>query len=438
MASSEAQGSNHGDRNPAKQLWEFPLIKALFGRRSRRFGLGMEFPPGPMAFKSRHEPVALTRHEQDLLVAAAAGVSGWNFGIPYSPSTENAHSNYAVRLTGRTFPTGAGIGTPELFYTDDDGVYLTNLRDKPPAGNQEVSSPEDFQKALEVCRQNSLTVSDHRLTVPRESSFIAEHNLWSANFPGSTLFMPVTDMGEYFIGMLAMLVQNGNVVYDNLTGRVAGDMAPFIRSGLVQDNKRAALSMLEQTALTGMAASLAIMGQNIMLMIQAMGLGGWLYTGIDSYGLMGAAAEDGVPGLGFRFQRDSRWIAPNPIGLDGYYESVCPPYNPDMRSAVAKVVERKFGKDGTYNPELPGPFRDNKLVKGSVQSHSEEMVDCLGEICQYIYDTHGKFPATVPTIFMHAVIQAQHIDTEFYDAHYGPGAYLDTQANHMADWHGLP
>ncbi len=54
----------------------------------------MELPPGPLAFKSRHAPVALEPQEQELLVAAAGGVSGWNFGIPYSPSTEDAYSNY--------------------------------------------------------------------------------------------------------------------------------------------------------------------------------------------------------------------------------------------------------------------------------------------------------------------------------------------------------
>jgi hypothetical protein len=33
-------------------------------------------------------------------------------------------------------------------------------------------------------------------------------------------------------------------------------------------------------------------------------------------------------------------------------------------------------------------------------------------------------------------VQAQHIDTEFYDAHYQAGAYLDTHAKHMQQWHG--
>jgi nucleoside-diphosphate-sugar epimerase len=29
-----------------------------------------------------------------------------------------------------------------------------------------------------------------------------------------------------------------------------------------------------------------------------------------------------------------------------------------------------------------------------------------------------------------------HIDTEFYDEHYQPGAYLETHAKHMQRWHG--
>src|SRR5690606_849993 len=39
------------DRLLAEAL-RFPLFSALFGRRSRRFGWGMEIPRGPLAFRS--------------------------------------------------------------------------------------------------------------------------------------------------------------------------------------------------------------------------------------------------------------------------------------------------------------------------------------------------------------------------------------------------
>ena len=152
---------------------------------------------------------------------------------------------------------------------------------------------------------------------------------------------------------------------------------------------------------------------------------------------MGAFAEQGIPGLGFRFQRDPRWPVPNPVGLDGHYESLCPPYYADMRAAARQVAEWKFGEGGTYDPETPGPFRRNAEVKGSVVPYSEEIIACAGEVAQYIYDTYGKFPGTVPTIAMLMLVQAQHIDTEFYDTHYQEGAYLDTHADHMRLWHDI-
>jgi hypothetical protein len=35
---------------------------------------------------------------------------------------------------------------------------------------------------------------------------------------------------------------------------------------------------------------------------------------------------------------------------------------------------------------------------------------CTGETAQYIYDTYGKFPATIPTIVLAEFVQDQHLD----------------------------
>jgi hypothetical protein len=32
-------------------------------------------------------------------------------------------------------------------------------------------------------------------------------------------------------------------------------------------------------------------------------------------------------------------------------------------------------------------------------------------------------------------LQAQHLDVDFYDEFFGPGAYLPTHADHQARWH---
>jgi hypothetical protein len=33
-------------------------------------------------------------------------------------------------------------------------------------------------------------------------------------------------------------------------------------------------------------------------------------------------------------------------------------------------------------------------------------------------------------------VQAHHLDLDFYDHHFKPGAYLHTHAEHMQRWHG--
>ena len=65
--------------------WSYPLFEALYGRRSRRFGLGFEMPEGPFRYKSAHTPVPLSEIEEALLVGAGAGFSGlalWDLPTP--------------------------------------------------------------------------------------------------------------------------------------------------------------------------------------------------------------------------------------------------------------------------------------------------------------------------------------------------------------------
>ena len=47
----------------------------------------------------------------------------------------------------------------------------------------------------------------------------------------------------------------------------------------------------------------------------------------------------------------------------------------------------------------------------------------------------GKFPGTVPTLFILNYLQAHHLDLEFYDRFFEPGAYLRSHADHMQRWH---
>ena len=86
---------------------------------------------------------------------------------------------------------------------------------------------------------------------------------------------------------------------------------------------------------------------NGALLLQAMGLGGWSYDGIEHMALLGASGEDAVPGLGFRYDTDPRWGTPNPTGrTDGTFHAYCPPHFASMADAVEALAQRKFGPGG--------------------------------------------------------------------------------------------
>ena len=74
-------------------------------------------------------------------------------------------------------------------------------------------------------------------------------------------------------------------------------------------------------------------------------------------------------------------------------------------------------------------------MRESAQVHRDEFKECVTIMAQYIYDGFGKFPGTVPSIFILTYLQAHHLELEFYEHHFGPGAY-QTHADHMARWHG--
>ena len=177
------------------------------------------------------------------------------------------------------------------------------------------------------------------------------------------------------------------------------------------------------------------MAHNMVLMMQAIGLGGLYFGGLNSSSVMGSPTMKDVKGLGFTFIENEKWIVPNPVGLDGFYEGHCPPYYKDMREAVDAVLERKFGPEGAYHPDDNGPWKNASKVKATVKPYSDEIVNCISEVAEYVLEKYGKFPGTIPTMVIPGFVQAHHIDTEYYDHNYKSGSYLKSHAEHMANWH---
>lgn len=416
-----------------QDMLEFGLLESLLGRRSRRFFMGAEISDGVFAYKSKHAPVPLSELEKLLVISACGGNTGWNHLIYRAQRYAPHLSNYAGAAGGRTFPSAAGFHTSMTFFTDDAGVYVLDNRDASAAGDRKEDGSLELEAVLGALKSQIKKIQNGRLGLPAQVPYVEAHNTWVANQPGTLLVIPVGDLAQHVLLSICYMLQNGLVLTDDIHKRAIPGIEKF--KDIVDTSNVWPITFLEQWSMAEVTAELSTSCYAGALMLQAMGLGGWMFNGIDPFSMLGASGAAECPGLGFRYDTDPGWPYPNPTGLVGIMEGYCPPHYSDMRAAVEALCVRKFGVGGPFHPDTPGYWKDSRKVRTAAQVHDEKFKECVALQAQYIYDTFGKFPGTVPSIFLITYLQAHHLDLEFYDKFYQPGAYLPSHAAHMARWH---
>jgi hypothetical protein len=416
-----------------QDMLSFGLIEGLLNRRSRRFFMGAEIPDGVFAHKSNHKPVPLTDLEKMLVVSACGGNTSWHHMIYRGASYKPHLSNYSGAAGGRVFPSAAGFQTSQTFFTDDEGVYILEMRDAPAFAERASDGSLNIDEFVDNVQKQVRKLQDGRLRLPSEVPFTEAHNTWVFNKPSTLLVIPVGDLSQHVLLNICYMLQNGLVLYDDINKQAIPGIEQF--KDVVDIENVWPITLVEQWSLSELTVELGTSCYAGTLMLQAMGLGGWMFNGVDPFAMLGASGYPEVPGLGFRYDKDERWPYPNPTGLEGVMEGYCPPYYPDMRAAVEAVCQRKFGPGGPFHPDTPGPWKEGPKVRSSAQVHGERFRECVALQSQYVYDTFGKFPGTVPSMFLIMYLQAHHIDLDFYDKFYKPGSYLKTHANHLAHWH---
>ncbi len=92
-----------------------------------------------------------------------------------------------------------------------------------------------------------------------------------------------------------------------------------------------------------------------MLILQAMGLGGWMYDSIDPCSVLGASGNPEVPGLGFRYDTDGRWPPPIPPAFPASLRAT--PRRTTGSCAVLSTLQRNesSGAAAPSTPELRAP-----------------------------------------------------------------------------------
>ena len=399
--------------------------------------MGFEMTEGPFQYKSQRAPVPLSDIEEALLVAAGVGFSGialWDQSRPLPYRAQD----------GRTFPSTSRGRRTALFLTNDQGVYVIDPAGGSAGSLREVDKPDEREKILALYREHRKELRPGRLNIPRRVPPLSGHNLWDSNMPGSTLFMPVCDVSLSLIGLIAQFVDGklerfaakhggGMHIVDDRHGFRPAGTEQWLKSGFLDEEQVLPLSILERQACYFMFSEPAVICQNIFLATEALGVGGWMHCGFLSSDVLGA--------LDFRtvVPRGMAALA-NPVGLDGVFEACCPPYYPSMDAAVDAVLDPMSRKHqapaGVSQSRGPVPHLVSEAEhrEGTVEITAEGIA-CTKAICNYIYNTYGRFPGGVDAMHLMWFMQAHHLDTDYYDKFFRPGAYGPTHAAHMTKWH---
>lgn len=398
-----------------EQALRVPLFETILSRRARRFAAGATLPGGPTSWRSQQPPLPLSPLEQDLLLAAGTGLSGLQLGDWSYRDERGAGTggNALAAFAGRTGASPCGIQAAQLFVTDDEQTSFIAVRRRlPDAGENPLAC------AVEGVRKYRTRVLDRRVEIPRAAPIMPAFNHWDVNVPGSTVFMPVSDVTRGLLNVILMYLDEPHRYYivDSRSGA-----EPLAGCDWLDRSRVIDLAEMERGVWTDLVGvEPALMGENIYLALQAIGLGGWLFSAPRAAALFAA--------LGFRFE-DGR-----PLGLDGVYEPLVPPYVAGPEQAVRALYAEKWGEGGTFAGGET-PFNPRLSIDHQVPRTSERALEAGARLYAYCLEQYGRFPATVPAIAPGVWVQAHHLETAFYDHYYGEGAYPDTVRDHLARWH---
>jgi len=339
-----------------------------------------------------------------------------------------------------------------LIVTNDSGTYLYRRpQDMPPAGLPaliDLAGKDDFSKAAERLR---VRISEKRTVTRSEPIYNINANRWSVHAPGTSYYLPVNELTFMYInGLLEILNEStGLYILDERAGFRPAGLAKFAKSkgGHLSDNpaegKVATVALIERLVTEFVTVEQGMMLQNLGLMAQSLGLGGFPnfanhdFAWFEALGFtmerMPASKYLGVrglPAIGMKLLgRDSE--VPIPIALERHglsiLNSYSPPHFPSMRAAVEAVIQQKFGPKGVFRGSGgPQPWKDPATRK-KINEVSDRAIAATTAYCEYIWNRYGRFPALMPPFRTVLGFQAGHLDLDFYEKFYTSGAISETQ-----------
>lgn len=452
-------------REMDERLARYPLLDALIERRSRRFGDGMSMNGGPLAYDSTYAPKPLSLEEEAALAFAGCGITGFALAeLPYESGDvpEAGGGNIMTHFVGRTVASGDAMHNITLFVINDEGVWmLRRPQDYPREEIAGLSRAAREHRLVELYEKSRVRIAEGRHDVPREVPFVAPFNKWAANLSGTTYFLPVAECTALYINILlsAFGEEFGFFVADERNRFKPPGIAHFARSegGHLHDDPRegrfATVGFLETWLYEFVAIEQGGMLQNLGLMTQALGLGGFPHFAAHPFiwfQTLGFRMEE-IPfsrtiGAGAVTKRLMKALGkdlpvPTAVGLERNGEVLikpfCPPYYRNMEEAVLAFVDYKYaqGKGTFRDGGAATSWRDGASVQAGIPPYSDEAIAATIAYCEYVYERYGRFPANSGPLRTVLAYQAHHLDPDFYDRFYQPGALAEAQRQHQTRWH---
>jgi hypothetical protein len=418
------------------------LFEVLLRRRSRRVGLGMSIPAGPFQYKSPHPLVPLTEEEEAALAFAACGVTGYALAdLSYGPAEGGS---MLVGRLGRTVASPDAVNAVSVLVTNDRGTWLLKRpQDFTPAEFQELVRLAQRGALTDLYRRARIQLSDRRTAPPLDPGYNFSINRWSLYAPGTTYFLPIVETTALTINAILELFSEAMGVFlrdERAWFRPAG-VARFARSrgGHLHDDPRdlrtATIQMAETALLESMATEHGMVLQNLALMAEALGLGGfpnfarhefsWFQALGFRLGSMPATRYGGAPWF---FSAPARWLGkdplvPYPLGLEKdnqvLLKPFCPPYYSSMEEAVRAFVEHKFGTSGAYRGGAQqSSWREADASAAQIPGPSDAAVQGAIAYCDYVFRRYGRFPAYTAPFRTIIGFQVCHVEVDFYDRFY--------------------
>jgi hypothetical protein len=470
----------HRNHPGLAELHRYPLLSALAERRSRRVSRGTSILAGPLSHHSVNQPAPLSALEEAVLIVTT-GLTGFMLhdGPLDLPRGGKELGTPMVQTPARAAGSPDNTQATSFFLINDSGVWLIRKLKKQEALQLLAAVPPrwaDWSEAdwLAAAAAVKQQVYKERLEFPRRFPYYHVWNKQLSNRPGTSILLPIVDTTRSMIAVMLNLLSEPDgeraLFLDDwrpFVPRTLGDLAAKIASilGLLPEripyqpiggikwarngylNPKIRLPLgLTQTFRTDYEALFLV--QNLQLVAQALGLGAWVHAAIFPPYIYERDPDRGIFGLGFRMQKPGsswrRWPPlpsplPNPVGIDGVLEALCPPYIGKMDDAVDWVLEEKYGSQGTYTDaaRFARTYRrvdDAEAFLRYAQPHPARTIEYVKVICNYIYDTYGRFPAHVDAFHLPGVwVQCSHLELEYYDRYFRPELY-SRQASHETVW----